>query len=142
MLHLPRQTVFAAVLVLLAAGGVFTFSVLTICTAEEVGCKGSRGPVAFDHDFHMAGYDCLACHHVYDREHNNILDPAELYAGNPVIRCAACHDRNADIDRQEAFHEQCIGCHYEDGGPKLCGECHIHEAPSTEFVIILGEHDD
>jgi len=97
---------------------------------------------------HMGQYDCLDCHHIYDKEHNNILNPMDLYAGNSHAECAACHNTESRIKLQEAFHMQCIGCHFNTGqidrpgGPNLCGECHKHNKGSSDFVMILGESDD
>ena len=37
----------------------------------------------------------------------------------------------ADLDRQKAYHRQCMGCHIDTrkagdaSGPELCGACHL-----------------
>jgi hypothetical protein len=91
---------------------------------------GHRGPVLFDHELHMYDFDCLDCHHVMENG-ENVLDDADLFEGNPDILCASCHDSESEIDRTQAFHYQCMGCHNnysltsEPTGPTLCGECHI-----------------
>ena len=88
--------------------------------------QGQRPPVMFSHDLHMD------CHHVYE-DGVNVLDENELIEGNPAIRCASCHNGDADADRQEAYHRQCIGCHIETrkagqaSGPEMCGSCHQPE---------------
>lgn len=145
---LPRKTLLCGIFILLVFGGIFTISMLAACPVQKPACPDQRDPVAFPHDLHMGQYDCLACHHVYDRQHNNILDPSELYAGNPHVQCASCHDAQSRITRQEAFHQQCIGCHAQTGGiarpggPSLCGQCHKDQSDAPEFVMILGEPHD
>lgn len=145
---LPKKTVLSGIVILLIFGGIFTFSMLGACPVERENCRDQRDPVAFPHDMHMSQYDCLDCHHVYDKAHNNILDPAELYAGNPHVKCASCHDDRSKINLQEAFHLQCIGCHFNTGrinapgGPNLCGQCHKANKGSPDIVMILGEQHD
>ena len=91
-----------------------------------------RPPVAFSHDLHMDLLECLACHHAYE-DGVNVLDEDELVDDNPAVRCAACHNDQADLPRQEAYHRQCIGCHIETrkadqaSGPEMCGACHRPE---------------
>ena len=92
-----------------------------------------RTAVAFSHDLHMGLYECLDCHHKYE-DGVNVLDEDELVADSPEVNCAACHDDSASIDRQRAFHRQCMGCHIqvrkagEASGPEMCGACHLPEA--------------
>ena len=92
-----------------------------------------RTPVAFSHDLHMGLYECLDCHHRYENG-ENVLDEDELVEDSPEISCAGCHDDKASIDRQRAFHRQCMGCHIEvrkageASGPEMCGACHLPEA--------------
>jgi len=146
--YLPKKAIFCAILILLVFGGVFTFSMLDACPVEKKTCTDQRLPVAFPHDMHMGQYDCLDCHHVFDQQHNNILDPGELYAGNPLIKCESCHGAESQLNREEAFHGQCIGCHFKSGGidqaggPNLCGECHKDNKGAGDFVMILGETHD
>jgi c(7)-type cytochrome triheme protein len=92
--------------------------------------KTQRTAVVFPHDLHMGLYECLDCHHDY-KEGVNVLDEDTLEEGNPDIRCAACHNDQADVDRQKAYHRQCMGCHIDTrkagdaSGPELCGACHL-----------------
>jgi hypothetical protein len=92
-----------------------------------------RAPVAFSHELHMGLYECLDCHHKYENG-ENVLDEDELIEDSPEISCAGCHDDGASIDRQRAFHRQCMGCHIEvrkageTSGPEMCGACHLPEA--------------
>jgi hypothetical protein len=95
--------------------------------------KKGRPAVTFPHNRHIeAGVDCKACHHLYQNG-KNVLDESRLEAGNPDIRCSKCHDPKSRLHLQEAFHDQCIGCHvsYQNEkkktGPRYCGECHIRK---------------
>lgn len=89
-----------------------------------------RSAVAFSHDLHMGLYECLDCHHKYE-DGVNVLDEDDLVEDSPEVNCAACHDESASIDRQRAFHRQCMGCHIEvrkageASGPEMCGACHL-----------------
>jgi DNA-directed RNA polymerase subunit RPC12/RpoP len=80
----------------------------------------------------MGLYECLACHHDY-KDGINVLNEDDLEEGNPAIRCAACHNGQGELDRQKAFHRQCMGCHIETRkagqatGPEMCGTCHLPE---------------
>jgi hypothetical protein len=102
--------------------------------------------VGFPHEQHIVLYDCLECHHVYDDQRNNILDPGALYEDNPDIRCIACHKSDAAIDPMRAFHRQCIGCHNQESaanrpsGPNMCSECHRpKEKIPPDYEMIIGE---
>lgn len=93
--------------------------------------KSKRPAVAFAHNQHVElGLSCKDCHHVYEKG-KNVLDEAKLEQGNQAIRCSACHGPRFRIDLEEAFHDQCIGCHRRSQkekkktGPRFCGECHI-----------------
>lgn len=146
--HLPKTIILCGLFILLIFGTIFTLSILTACPVDREECNNQRKPVAFPHDMHMGWYDCLDCHHIYDKEHNNILDPMDLYANNPHVKCASCHDSESKIKLQEAFHLQCIGCHFNTGridrpgGPNLCGQCHKNNKGSSDLVMILGESHD
>ncbi len=79
----------------------------------------SAGNVLFDHQGHAApdkyGYLCLDCHHAMDE-------------GERPTSCGECHEPEGQdpIKRSEAFHQQCIGCHQEDGtAPVECAGCHV-----------------
>lgn len=127
-------------LITLAAMIAFTGSVLmaqqdkmTLDSSDAFKKKG-RPVVTFPHNRHVeAGLDCKACHHLYQNG-KNILDESKLEAGNPDIRCSKCHGSKLRLDLQQAFHDQCIGCHVgyrqkekKNSGPRYCGECHIRK---------------
>ena len=76
----------------------------------------------FNHEKHSKelGLVCSDCHHDYEEG-----DP-----GGPQL-CSDCHEPGGDDDamlnRRQAFHKQCIGCHEESGitpGKKDCSGCH------------------
>jgi len=128
-------------------GGMVTFSFMHNCPENSPACPAKhkqRFPVAFPHDMHMESYDCEDCHHEYDDQKNNVLDSAELYSGNPDIKCSSCHDSDNKIQTRQAFHRLCIGCHDKNAkmnqptGPAMCNECHRPEAEApTEYEMII-----
>lgn len=94
----------------------------------------------FEHKKHNIEYkiSCGQCHHDEDNE------PLDLKAGDEVQQCVECHtelhktkENRKDIELLEnAFHENCKGCHKEinikAGDPKgrkgpaptRCSKCH------------------
>ena len=100
--------------------------------ASGEGVENQRPPVPFSHDLHMGLYECLACHHDFE-DGVNVLDEDDLVEGDPAVLCASCHNGETDLDRREAYHRQCIGCHIDErkagqsSAPELCGSCHLPE---------------
>jgi hypothetical protein len=93
----------------------------------------TRPPVTLPHNRHVeAGLSCKDCHHFY-QDGKNVLDESKLEEGNQDIRCSACHGPKSQLNLQEAFHDQCMGCHTryqkekKKTGPRYCGECHIRK---------------
>ena len=93
--------------------------------------KSKRPGVTLPHNRHVeAGLSCKDCHHVYE-DGKNVLDESKLEEGNQGIRCSACHGPKFRIDLEQAFHDQCIGCHTrfqkekKKTGPRFCGQCHV-----------------
>ena len=93
--------------------------------------KSKRPSVTFFHNHHVeVGLSCKDCHHVYESG-KNVLDESKLEEGNQGIRCSACHGQKFRIDLEQAFHDQCIGCHTKfqkekkKAGSRFCGECHV-----------------
>ncbi len=130
---------------LVFSGGI-VFFIINASPVSEPGCDHQREPVAFPHEMHMANYDCLDCHHVYDDRNNNMLDAMELYSENPDIMCISCHTPDSRINFQMAFHRQCIGCHKKEtisgqvSGPVMCGDCHLPDALMPEnYEMIIGD---
>jgi len=88
----------------------------------------TRPEVTFPHNRHMeSDLSCKDCHHIYENG-KNVLDESNLEEGNQGIRCSACHGPKFRLNLQEAFHNQCIGCHTKKRtGPRFCGECHVRK---------------
>jgi len=93
--------------------------------------KSKRPGVTLPHNHHVeAGLSCKDCHHVYENG-KNVLDEGKLEEGNQDIRCSTCHGPKLRIDLEQAFHDQCIGCHIrfqkekKKTGPRFCGQCHV-----------------
>lgn len=91
----------------------------------------TRPAVTFPHNRHAeAGLSCMDCHHIY-KDGKNVLEEGALEEGKEGIRCSACHRSNSRLKLEQAFHDQCIGCHRKDlkenkkTGPHFCGGCHI-----------------
>lgn len=95
----------------------------------EVFGGAGRGPVFFSHGKHMAEFDCLRCHHKFNRG-KNIIELNDLYTGNNEIKCASCHSQETKFNLEEAFHTQCMGCHRIERrsgrkkAPIFCAHCH------------------
>lgn len=79
----------------------------------------TAGNVLFDHKSHLKDYgvDCIDCHH-------DIMDNSEM-----PTPCSECHLPQGSDEapkRAMAFHNQCIGCHEDQGtGPTECSSCHV-----------------
>lgn len=101
-----------------------------------------RPAAYFPHDRHMEVVDdCKSCHHRYENG-ANVLEEDELDGGDGM-RCRTCHDDDASINDQEAFHRQCIQCHRalvkEDSasGPRTCGTCHPKTLSGDYDALII-----
>jgi hypothetical protein len=126
--------------------GIVVFLIRNPCSDKDGGCDDLREKVGFPHEQHMGLYDCQECHHVYDDWKNNVLDPADLYDGNPDIKCLSCHGPEAAINGMTAFHRQCMGCHNREAaagqasGPNMCSECHCRDGIiPTEYEMVIGD---
>ena len=132
-----KRIVIGAAAAFLAVIGL-SLATISLAQEEEIRLNDSgaadtqRPAVIFSHDLHMGLYECLACHHDY-QDGVNVLDEDRLEEGNPDIRCANCHNDQADLDPQKAYHRQCMGCHIDErkagqsSGPEMCGACHTVE---------------
>jgi hypothetical protein len=132
MNHNMRSVLLAIIMVAFIGLNLVPFAAAQeaeIVLGADQDAPSQRPSVVFTHELHMELLECLACHHAYE-DGVNVLDEDELVEGNPAIRCAACHNDQADLERQEAYHRQCIGCHIETrkadaaSGPEMCGACH------------------
>ncbi len=143
-----KKTVYVSLFVILSI--VILASVLIVRLGNSAPQEKQRSLVVFNHEEHV-GYasDCMDCHHKYEDgdTSENVLDESELEDNYPdenvilnmiqksdlsEVKCASCHNYKAKIDSQNAFHRQCIGCHEKDGGPLLCGECHINSNTASD----------
>ena len=95
--------------------------------------KKERSPVPFPHNLPVeAGLSCKDCHHVYENG-KNVLDESKLEEGHQEVHCSTCHPSKSRIDLQQAFHNQCMGCHKQflkekkKTGHRFCGECHLRK---------------
>ena len=99
---------------------------------DKIVLEGKTRPaVTLPHNRHVeAGLSCKDCHHIYENG-KNILDESKLEEGNQDIRCSACHGPTFRPNLEQAFHNQCMGCHTryqkekKKTGPRFCGECHV-----------------
>jgi hypothetical protein len=135
---MKRRTFFLAI----AFIGVFMLIAGVYATATDVpddlmiqneGYKtNKKGPVPLSHKKHSVDYKiaCTECHHDY-KDGKNVWQE-----GQPVEKCAACHDPQAKKGNaaklQNAFHKNCKNCHKElvaaDPNKKVpykkCKDCH------------------
>lgn len=144
MKYFSIQTIICFIMVSLLFIGIMTFSLMGLCPVDNGRCSEERESVPFPHDMHMDFYDCETCHHIYDENKENTLDPMELDNGGTNVQCSSCHDLNNKINTQEAFHRQCMGCHNEVAVlgqnivPTACKECHRSESMVfTEYDMII-----
>ena len=80
------------------------------------------GKIVFEHKAHAEGYglECSSCHHAEN------LDKG-------ISPCGECHNAETAefglLNRMEAFHQSCMGCHEEVGsgpyGKDQCNQCHL-----------------
>jgi hypothetical protein len=116
-------------------------------------CEG----VVFDHSMHVdLGESCAVCHHhgtgapVQDENCARCHSNAEK---TTVVTCKECHpvdpfsaeylrERELDVNLyhrdkpglKAAYHQNCMGCHEQMGGPTGCQDCHTrNEAGDALF---------
>ncbi len=126
-------TIMVAVLIILASSSLRAQPDKIVLDHSKVMGKKTRPVVAFPHNRHAeAGVSCKDCHHIYENG-KNVLDESKLEEGNQGIRCSTCHGSKVRLNLEEAFHNQCIGCHtkYPKENkkklPRYCGECHVRK---------------
>jgi hypothetical protein len=99
---------------------------------DKIVLEGKTRPaVTLPHNHHVeAGLSCKDCHHLYENG-KNVLDESKLEEGDKGIRCVTCHGAKFRPNLEQAFHNQCLGCHAKyqkekkKTGPRYCGECHL-----------------
>ena len=97
----------------------------------------AAGKVLFDHKIHLGDYDlgCTDCHHHNEEDESSLRACGECHFGQDMAAdsktCEQCHEPDEVsaeevLQRTDAFHMQCIGCHKEsEAGPEECAACHI-----------------
>jgi hypothetical protein len=109
--------------VILLVTGVIAYAAFPMKTQDQpvrLMLRNIGGNVLFDHKKHTSedgyGIKCKDCHH-------NMGDE-----GSKATACGECHTPSGEdaLRRADAFHQQCKGCHEEDGmGPLECSGCHM-----------------
>ncbi len=108
-------------LALLAAAG-YNLPPSEGATPIRVLLDNKGGKIVFEHKAHAEGYglECSSCHHAEN------LDKG-------ISPCGECHNAETAefglLNRMEAFHQSCMGCHEEVGsgpyGKDQCNQCHL-----------------
>jgi hypothetical protein len=124
-------TITVATMIVLTGSALRAQPDKMILDSSKTSNKKGRPAVTFPHNRHVeAGLVCKDCHHIYENG-KNVLDESKLEAGNQEIRCSTCHGSKLHPNLQQAFHDQCMGCHVKyqkekkETGPRFCGECHV-----------------
>jgi hypothetical protein len=136
-----------AVIAVLLVVGVLSYAAFPAKSPEvpvRLVYKVVAGKVLFDHKTHTAatGYalDCADCHHHPPDDESALracgdchnLPPEDAEMKFPET-CLECHDAEDPevtdtemVNRGDAFHNQCIGCHKDYGaGAVECADCHV-----------------
>ena len=117
-----EKAVAYAVGIVLVVVAVVCYAALPYRMAEQpvrILFKSAAGNVLFDHKVHTSengyGYGCIECHHTLEEE------------GERPSACGECHEPDSEeVNRSDAFHQQCQGCHDQSGmGPVECAGCHV-----------------
>lgn len=122
------QRAYALAIVLLVVG-ILSYAAFPAKTPEQpprIMLKNVAGKVLFDHKTHTSvrgyGLSCLDCHHT----------DAEDETEPELCSEGGCHEPKSEdedmLNRFDAFHLQCIGCHQEFEVSPLeeqCELCHV-----------------
>ncbi len=143
-----KKTIYVSLSVLLLI--IAAIAVLFVKSGNTEPQGKQRSLIVFNHESHIEyASDCMDCHHKYENDDftNNVLEESELEENFPdedivlnmiheaelsEIKCASCHNYKAKTVSRDAFHQQCIGCHEKDGGPLMCGECHVNTNTASD----------
>lgn len=112
--------------------------------------------VHFDHLLHVDVASCGTCHHHTagtPTVNQNCIRCHKNSDSAGEVACAACHPVNpCDPETREvmkpeaqryhlertglkrAYHRNCLGCHYEEGAPTGCGDCHVKKGTGEDAV--------
>lgn len=120
-----EKTIAYRLMILLFLVGVVCYAAFPAKALDEpvrVMLQSAAGKVLFDHKIHAGvddfGFDCIDCHH-------ELEEPEQKAKACGGVECHEPAGKDP-IKREEAFHQQCTGCHEEDGtGPVECYDCHV-----------------
>jgi hypothetical protein len=112
--------------------------------------------VNFDHLLHVDVAACGTCHHHTLGTPTVNQDCLRCHKNSgPVdeVACTGCHPSNPcnpetrevmkpeaqryHLERtglKRAYHRNCLGCHYEQGAPTGCEDCHVKKGDGEESV--------
>ena len=103
--------------------------------------------VSFDHLLHVDVASCGTCHHHLTETptaNQDCIRCHKISSPADEVACTACHPVNPcspetrevmkpeaqryHLERtglKRAYHRNCLGCHYEQGAPTGCEDCHV-----------------
>ena len=129
--------------VILLIVGVLSYTAFSAKAPEEpvrIMFKSQAQDVLFQHKVHTTptgyGAACYDCHHHPEDDETAIRACGDCHGKDekiePVLQtCTECHDADEFedyeiVNRTDAFHGQCIGCHTEfEVEPTECEGCHM-----------------
>ncbi len=136
------RTAYGLALILLIVGvtGYVAFSAKAPAEPVRLMYATSAGKVLFHHKTHASalgfGLACYDCHHHPAGDESAIeacgaCHGREGEESGTLQNCSQCHEAEEIkdvemVNRTDAFHSQCIGCHKDyEAGPVECSECHV-----------------
>ena len=130
----------ALILLVVCVAGYSAFSAKAPVEPIRLMYKTSAGKVLFNHQTHVAssgfGVACHDCHHHPEGDDSAMTACGDCHgadgeAAKALQNCSQCHEAEEIedvemVNRTDAFHSQCIGCHKDyEAGPVECSECHV-----------------
>jgi hypothetical protein len=118
-----RTKLASSLAIILLVTGVIAYAAFPMKTPDQpvrLVLRNIGGNILYDHKKHASedgyGIKCKDCHH--DMEDDKSKPTA----------CGECHKPSGEdaLRRADAFHQQCKGCHEDNGmGPVECSGCHM-----------------
>lgn len=88
-------------------------------------CVGWHGKKLFAQENPLALENSFETVKFYHNKHSDISCKECHHMGDIGQKCTSCHTKDAEIDTQKAFHDNCIICHRDkQKGPVACMDCH------------------
>jgi hypothetical protein len=130
----------AVIFLIVGVAGYAAFSAKAPAEPIRMMYKTSAGKVLFGHKTHASssgfGVACADCHHHPEGDDSATMGCGDCHGASgaeakALETCAQCHEPDEYegyemMNRTDAFHGQCIGCHKEyEAGPVECSECHV-----------------